>query len=178
MSESSPEPRDAGDPHSAIQSSAEERNAELEQIETDLAEVLEGELQDLTPEARATLERITYSLTEMWQGPLPDPGTLAGYKDLGDEVLEEVLAGARENRQHRFHMDRSLANTARLSLVLTFLFSIACLCASVLLVANDHEVVGALFGVAGVAPIANALVRGGGDWTGKPSDSGESTDEE
>lgn len=42
---------------------------------------------------------------EAHSGPLPTPGTLQGYKDLGPEVLEQILAMADRQQRHDHRME-------------------------------------------------------------------------
>ncbi|NJO21657.1 MAG: DUF2335 domain-containing protein [Sphingomonadales bacterium] len=99
-------------------------------------------------------------------GPLPDPETLAAYDAIHPGATRELLNGARDNRRHRHEMERRIAFTARLSLVLTFFLMLAALGAATWLGANGAPWLAALFGVAGIGGVVATMIRGGGNWTG------------
>jgi len=121
-------------------------------------------LSELPPESR---NLVFAALAKSHSGPLPDPETLAYYEQVHAGAVREILNGARETRRHRVQMDNKVANTARLSLVLTFVVVIASLLAGVFLGVQGHEALGAIFGTAGLVGVVVAMIRGGGTWTGR-----------
>jgi uncharacterized membrane protein len=127
-------------------------------------EVIEGVISDLPPRQRTVVQRL---ISRSHQGPLPDPETFAAYEVVHPGAAGEILAGARENREHRFAMDRKLANTARLSLILTWAAVVGCLLIGLVLGLKGQPVLGGMFGAGGLAPVFIGMLRGGGRWGGQ-----------
>jgi uncharacterized membrane protein len=121
-------------------------------------------LKQIPAEARVVVQSI---IAKRHSGPLPDPETFRAYEAAHPGAADEILAGARENRQHRIDMDRRLAGTARLSLILTWTLVAGFLLAAVVLGLAGHDALAGIFGVGGLAPVLVAMIRGGGTWRGQ-----------
>lgn len=127
-------------------------------------DVLGELLEQLPADARVVVQGI---IAKRHSGPLPDPQTFREYEAVYPGAAEEILAGARENRHHRIDMDRRLAGTARLSLILTWALVAGFLVAAVVLGLAGHDLLAGIFGVGGLAPVLVAMMRGGGTWRGQ-----------
>jgi uncharacterized membrane protein len=128
---------------------------------SDLAAVLESMPRDAQTVLYAALASKSH------KGPLPDPETLAAYDAIHPGALREILNGARDVRRHRMSMDRKVANTARLSLILTFVVVLAALGIGAWLGLHGQSVLGGLFGSAGLLGVIVAMLKGGGVWKGQ-----------
>lgn len=124
-------------------------------------ELVDGEFDPADPVAIGRL------IAKLHRGPLPDAETFAAYEMVHPGAAGELLRAAKDQRGHRFAMDHTLADTARLSLVLTWTLVVGALTAAVLLGLNDKDALAALFGLGGLAPIIIGILRGRGSWTGK-----------
>ncbi|MGH8887627.1 MAG: hypothetical protein ACRDYX_21145 [Egibacteraceae bacterium] len=125
-----------------------------------LGEVLEA----LPKEQRELLVQV---VAQSHRGPLPPAEQFAMYEAACPGAGREILDGYRETRRHFAKMDRAVANTARLSLILTWLLILAVLGLAAYFGTTGQEWLAALFGIGGLVPVLLALLRGGGDWTGR-----------
>jgi len=138
---------------------------EATQLPDQLREILEGELIEGGDNPQ-TMARLV-ALFEHHSGPLPDPRTIAGYKDIDGRLVDEVVDGARENRHHRYSMDKTFARTASTSLWLTWLIVVLLIVSSIAFAALGEYWPAVGFGTIGAAPVIRNLMRGGGNWTGR-----------
>lgn len=135
--------------------------------EGDDEEVLEGILEELSPERRDQLVEIVGVFTREHRGPLPDPATFAAYEAARPGTAKEIVDGATEYRRHKIRIDNKIANTARLSLILTFVAVLVTLGIAAWLAVEGHPVLAGIFGVGGLSPVFVGMLRGGGKWSGQ-----------
>jgi uncharacterized membrane protein len=149
---------------------------ERKEIERSQAPELRGDesidplLVELLDEADASPAKrslIIEAIARTHTGPLPDGATLAEYKAVDPRLLDEVIEGARDNRLHRYQMDKELANTARLSLIFVAILTLIAIAAAVVFAVLDYPWVAALFGAGGLATIVLGMLKGGGEWRGR-----------
>jgi uncharacterized membrane protein len=142
----------------------------IEKAESSDGQSVDALIGELLDEAHASPERrsvIRREILRSHHGPLPDGATLAEYQAVDPRLVDEVIEGAKQNRLHRYEMDRGLASTARLSLVFSAALIGLAMVAAVVLAWLGHPVVGALFGVGGLGAIIATMIRGGGEWRGR-----------
>lgn len=140
---------------------------DLVAADDDDEEVLEGILDELSPERREQLVEIVSVVTRSHRGPLPDPASFAAYEAAVPGTGKAITDGATEYRRHKMRMDEKIANTARLSLVLTFVAVLVTLGIATWLAFEGHLVLAGLFGAGGLSPVFVGMLRGGGRWSGK-----------
>jgi uncharacterized membrane protein len=120
-----------------------------------------------------------------FSGPLPDPETFGAYEAVYPGVAKSIVEMAMRNQRHRIDVDRQnlrqdrkLANTARLSLILTWTAVMSLVAAGTYLGANGQPILGGIFGTAGIAPVLIVLIKGGGAWSGRADNTdGDEADE-
>lgn len=97
-------------------------------------------------------------------GPLPPPTVLAEYASIQPELVGEIIALAKQQHVHRFHMERRTLQ-AKFAENLAGMFcgwsiAIAFLCAAVHLALNGHASVGALLGGVDLVALVTVFVLG------------------
>lgn len=131
-----------------------ETDAEVRLADELPPEVIRGIVQEAN-DAGEDPERVLKALSIVMRhrsGPLPSARELAEYDAACPAAAQEILNGMTENRRHRMRMDIKTANTARLSLVLTWSALVFLLIIALVLGLDGQPVLAGLAGAAGIAP--------------------------
>ncbi len=126
----------------------------------------EGEVILVNPEPmREMVQRELRITMTRFQGPIPPPEALAAYNALLPGAADRLLAMAEQEQQHRFMIERAEVEapfiTARRGQMLGFAIAAVALCASLIMVLQDHEVAGGIIGGLDLIGLAALFVSSG-----------------